>query len=176
MAASSTTFSQRMKKINAGKTTAWTVPGEGLAGLRDERRFLAKAGKTAPVRKKSTQSRTSIVKYVLALLAGAISVIAARWLDFTFLDTALAFATEQGIDAANIIGDISTSLVLAITLGFLTMLILGLRKTAVYVQVMGFLGAFLFEADLVALAPDVYAIFYPPAWVADMLANATLVI
>ena len=37
------------------------------------------------------------------------------------------------------------------------------------------MGAFIFEADMVALAPEVYAMFYPPSWVADMVASATLV-
>ncbi|MDA9208471.1 hypothetical protein N9O61_06270, partial [Octadecabacter sp.] len=55
------------------------------------------------------------------------------------------------------------------------MLVLGLRKSVMPVQVAGFMGAFLFEADLVALAPQVYAWFYPPTWVADMMASATLV-
>lgn len=173
MAISKTTFQQRMKKINSGNTTSWTVPGEGLAELRDEQRFLAKAN--VKMRAKSTQKKTSLLKYALALLVGALSVIVARWVDFTFLETALSFAAEKGVNAADVADAIPTSLVLAVAISGLAMLILGLRKSSLLVQVAGFFAAFLFEADLVALAPDLYAKFYPPAWVADMLANATLV-
>lgn len=173
MAVSTTTFAERMKKINSGKTTAWTVPGQGLAELRDERSFLSKAN--VKMRQKSTQKKAGILLYLLALVSGAISVIAARWLDFTFLDTALAIAAEKGVDAASVAADIPTSLVLAITISGIAMLVLGLRKSVLPVQTAGFMGAFLFEADLVALAPEVYAKFYPPTWVADMLASATLV-
>ena len=173
MAVSSTTFAQRMKKINAGNTTSWTVPGEGLAEIRDERSFLSKAN--VKMRAKSTQKKTGLLRYAVALLAGAVSVIVGRWLDFTFLDTALAFAAEKGVDAASVMADIPTSLVLAVVISGIAMLVLGLRKSVIPVQVAGFMGAFLFEADLVALAPEVYAKFYPPAWEADMLASATLV-
>jgi hypothetical protein len=38
----------------------------------------------------------------------------------------------------------------------------------------GFLGALLFEGDLVALAPEVYARFYPQSWIANMMASASL--
>ncbi len=173
MAVSTTTFADRMKTINSGKTTSWTVPGEGLAELRDERSFLSKAN--VKMRQKSTQKKAGILLYLLALVVGAVSVIAARWLDFTFLDTATAFAAEKGFDAASVMADIPTSLVLAVIISGFAMLILGLRKSVMPVQVAGFMGAFLFEADLVALAPQVYAWFYPPTWVADMMASATLV-
>lgn len=173
MAVSKTTFSQRMKKINSGKTTSWTVPGQGLATLRDERSFLSKSGRK--MAKKSTQVRRNPLKLVLALGAGAISVIAARWIDFTYLDTALAFAAEKGVNAASVVGAVPTSLGLAIVISVMAMVVLGLRsKQTVPLQVAGFVGAFLFEADLVALAPEIYARFYPASWVADMLASATL--
>jgi len=116
------------------------------------------------------------MKYILALISGAASVVAARWLDFTYLETALAFSAEQGVDAANIVANVPTSLVLAFVISFLTMMFLGLRKNALHVQSLSFMCAFLFEADLVALAPDLYAQFYPNTWVTDMLANATFVI
>ncbi len=55
MAVSKTTFAQRMDKINKGQTTSWTVPGEGLATVRDERSFLKKS----PIKmsKKSKQKK-----------------------------------------------------------------------------------------------------------------------
>ena len=174
MAVSKTTFAERLDKINSGKTTAWTVPGQGLADTQDERRFLAKAGMKKRVR--STQAkRGGLLLYASALLSGAVSVIVARWLDFTFLDDAMAFAAQKGVDLADLLTGVPTSLALAITLSLVSMLILGLRKSAIHVQTAGFIGAFLFEADLVALAPDVYAKFYPEAWIVDMMANATLV-
>lgn len=173
MAVSSTTFAERMNRIESGKTTAWTVPGEGLASVRDERSFLKKSG--MKVAKRSTQSKRNPMIYLAAIASGAASVILARWLDFTFLDDAVAFAAEKGLDVASIVTQVPTSLALAIVLSLVAMMLLGLRKSAIQVQTAGFMGAFLFEADLVALAPEVYAMFYPPAWVADMMANATLV-
>jgi hypothetical protein len=62
-----------------------------------------------------------------------------------------------------------------VVLSLTAMMVLGLRKSAIHVQTAGFLGAFVFEAEFVALAPEVYAMFYPPSWVADMMASATLV-
>ena len=173
MAVSTTTFAERMSKIQSGKTTSWTVPGSGLATLRDERSFLKKS----PVKmaKKSTHKRRNPLMFVVALGVGAISVIAARWIDFTYLDTAMAFASEKGVDAASIIGNVPTSLALAVVISMVAMFVLGLRsKATVPLQMAGFVGAVLFEADLVAFAPDVYARFYPQSWIADMMANATL--
>jgi len=173
MAVSKTTFAERLDKINSGNTTSWTVPGEGLAEVRDERRFLSKAN--VKMRNKSTQKKTGVFLYALALVSGAASVIAARWLDFTFMDDALTFAASKGLDAGSLIAGVPTSLVLAVVISFLAMLILRLRKTTIHVQTAGFIGAFLFEAELVALAPMFYSRIYPETWVTDMLASATLV-
>ncbi|SLN17176.1 hypothetical protein [Pseudooctadecabacter jejudonensis] len=173
MAVSKTTFAERMAKIESGNTTSWTVPGEGLAEVRDERRFLAKAG--VKMRQKSTQKKAGMVLYVAALVSGVASVILGRWLDFRFLDDALALAADKGVDLASMIADVPTSFILALVLSLVLMLVLGLRKTAIPVQTAGFLGALVFEGDLVALAPEVYAKFYPPNWVADMMASAALV-
>lgn len=173
MAVSTTTFAERMDKIQSGKTTSWTVPGQGLATSRDERKFLSKAG--VKTRNKSTQRKRNPLVYLLAMVVGAISVIAARWIDFTYLDTALAFAAEKGVDAAAIIGTVPTSLTLAVLISIIAMFILGLgSKKTVPLQATGFVGAVMFEAELVALAPDVYARFYPQSWIADMVASATL--
>ena len=177
MAVSSTTFAQRMDKINSGKTTSWTVPGQGLASLRDERSFLGKASKKVgkKMAKKSTQKRRNPLMYGVALAVGAVSVIAARWIDFTYLDTAMAFAADKGVDAASILGSVPTALSLAVVISIIAMFMLGLRsKQTVPLQAAGFMGAFVFEGDLVALAPEVYARFYPPSWIADMVANASL--
>ncbi|PVA08263.1 hypothetical protein [Thalassorhabdomicrobium marinisediminis] len=173
MAASKTTFAQRMDKIHSGKTTSWTVPGSGLATHSDEQSFLRKSG--MKMRTRSTQVRRNPLKLVLALVAGAGSVIAARWLDFTYLDTALTLASERGVDAAATLGGVPTALALAVMISILAMFILGLRsKRTVPLQAAGFIGALVFEADLVKLAPEVYARFYPEAWVVDMMASATL--
>ena len=173
MAVSTTTFAQRMDKINSGKTTSWTVPGQGLATLKDENSFLRKSSvKTV---KKSTQKKRNPLMYVAALAVGAVSVIAARWIDFTYLDTAMAFAAEKGVDAAALIGNVPTALSLAVVISIVAMFMLGLRsKQTVPLQMAGFLGAVLFEGELVALAPEVYARFYPQSWIADMMASASL--
>jgi len=173
MAVSSTTFAQRMDKINSGKTTSWTVPGQGLATTRDERSFLKKS--SVKMVKKSTQKKRNPLMFVLALAVGAVSVIAARWIDFTYLDTAMAFAADKGVDAASIIGSVPTALSLAVVISIVAMFMLGLRsKQTVPLQMAGFMGAFIFEGELVALAPEVYARFYPQSWIADMMASATL--
>lgn len=173
MAVSSTTFAQRMDKIHSGKTTSWTVPGQGLASVKDERSFLSKSG--VKMRQKSTAKKRGPLMYIIALIVGAASVIAARWIDFTYLDKALAFAAEKGVDAASIIGSVPTSLSLAVIISLVAMFVLGLRsKQTVPLQAAGFMGALMFEGDLVALAPDVYARFYPQSWIADMMASATL--
>lgn len=173
MAVSTTTFAERMDRINSGNTTSWTVPGHGLATVQDERSFLRKA--PVKMNKKSTQKRRNPLMFLVALAAGAASVIAARWIDFTYLDTALGFAAENGLDAASVVGNLPTALGLAVIISIITMFMLGLRsKQTVPLQATGFLGAMLFEPDLVALAPDVYARFYPQSWITDMLASATL--
>lgn len=178
MAVSSTTFAQRMKTINAGQTTSWTVPGQGLATLSDERSFLKKSsvktGKKSTA-KKASQKKRGPLMYIAALAVGAVSVIAARWIDFTYLDAALAFAADKGLDAASMIVGVPTSLGLAVVISLVAMFVLGLRsKQTVPLQAAGFGAAVLFEADLVALAPTVYAQFYPQSWIADMMASATL--
>ena len=173
MAVSSTTFAQRMDKINSGKTTCWTVPGHGLATVKDERSFLSKS----PVKmlKKSTQSKRNPLMYVAALVVGAGSVIAARWIDFTYLDRVMAFAAEKGLNVAAVLSGLPTALTLAVIISLVAMFVLGLRsKQTVPLQMAGFGGALMFEADLVALAPAVYANFYPQSWVADMVASASL--
>ncbi|MGJ8611588.1 MAG: hypothetical protein ACSHWY_10855 [Octadecabacter sp.] len=173
MAVSTTTFTQRMKLINSGKTTSWTVPGSGLADLRDERSFLKKA--PVNTQKKSTQKRRNPLMFAVALAVGAGSVIASRWINFTYFDTAAAFAAEKGVDAATLFGDLPISLMLAVLISLFATVVLGLRsKTTLPLQMAGFVGALLYEAELVAFAPDVYAKFYPQSWVADMMANATL--
>lgn len=162
-----------MNKIQSGKTTSWTVPGQGLATVRDERSFYKKSPRK--MAKKSTQKKRNPLMFVLALAVGAVSVIAARWIDFTYLDTALAFAAEKGVDAGSLIGNVPTALSLAVILSVIAMFMLGLRsKQTVPLQAAGFIGAFVFEGDLVALAPEVYARFYPPSWIADMMASASL--
>jgi len=173
MAVSTTSFAERMDKINSGKTTSWTVPGQGLASVRDERSFLKKSN--VKTRVKSTQKKRSPLIYVMALLVGAVSVIAARWIDFTYLDTALAFAAEKGVDAGALLSSVPTALSLAVVISIIAMFIMGLgSKKTVPLQATGFLGAMMFESELVALAPEVYARFYPPSWVADMVASASL--
>ncbi|MDC0115920.1 hypothetical protein OAH97_00380 [Octadecabacter sp.] len=164
-----------MKKIDSGKTTSWTVPGQGLATVRDERSFLNKSGRK--LARKSTQVRRNPLRFLMAMGVGAVSVIAARWIDFTYLDTALAFAAEKGVNTASIVGSVPTALSLAILISIMAMFVLGLRsRQTVPLQATGFLGAFLFEADLVAIAPDLYALFYPESWIANMVASATLII
>ncbi len=174
MAVSKTTFAERMDRINSGKTTSWTVPGEGLAEYRDQRSFLSKSKVKMAVKSNQARKRNPLI-WVLAPVSGALSVIVARWLDFTFFDDLVAMASDAGVDMAAMLSNVPTALVLAVVLSLISMLVLGLRKSAIHVQTAGFFGAFIFEADLVALAPDVYAMFYPPSWVADMMANATLV-
>lgn len=173
MAISRTTFAERLDKINSGETTSWTVPGQGLATLKDERSFLRKA--PIKMRNISTTRKRNPLTYLVAMAAGALSVMTARWLDFHYFDTAMAFAAEKGVNAAEILAGIPTTLSLAVIISFLATLVfkLGSKKT-VPLQAAGFLTAVLFEADLVMLAPQVYARFYPPSWVADMMANATL--
>lgn len=173
MAVSSTTFADRMNKINSGNTTSWTVPGQGLATVSDERSFLKKA----PVKMlaKSTQKKRGPMMYLVALAVGAVSVIAARWIDFTYLDTAMAFASEKGVDAASLLSGVPTALSLAVVISIMAMFVLGLRsKQTVPLQMAGFMGAMMFEADLVKLAPEVYARFYPQSWITDMVASASL--
>jgi len=173
MAVSKTTFAQRMAKIESGDTTSWTVPGQGLADTGDERRFLSKARvKTC---EKSTQKKVGVAAYLLALLSGALCVIAARWIDFRFLDLLVGAAAARDIDLVPFLSTVPTAFILALTLAVLTMVILGLRKGAIPVHIAGFCGVLVFEADLVALAPDLYAMIYPPAWVVDMMASAVLV-
>jgi hypothetical protein len=173
MAVSSTTFAQRMETIKSGKTTSWTVPGQGLASASDERSFLRKSGHKMAAR--STHKRINPFMFLLALVAGAVSVIAARWIDFTYLDTALAYAAAKGVDGASIIGSVPTAISLAVVISIVAMFVLRLAsKQTVPLQIAGFLGALLFEGDLVALAPEVYARFYPQSWIADMMASASL--
>ena len=172
MAVSTTTFAQRMDQINSGQTTSWTVPGQGLATTSDERSFLRKA--SIKVAKKSTQKKRNPLTYVAALAVGAVSVIAARWIDFTYQDTAVAFAAEKGVDAAALIGNVPTALALAVIISIVAMLLGPRSKQTVPLQMAGFIGAVLFEGELVALAPDVYAHFYPQSWIADMMATASL--
>ncbi|AGI69047.1 hypothetical protein OAN307_c35740 [Octadecabacter antarcticus 307] len=173
MAVSSTTFAQRMDKIKSGKTTSWTVPGQGLASAGDERSFLRKSGHKIAAR--STHKRVNPFMFLLALVAGAVSVIAARWIDFTYLDTALAFAARKGVDGASIIGSVPTALSLAMVISIVAMFVLRLRsKQTAPLQMAGFVGAMLFEGDLVVLAPAVYAHFYPQWWIVDTMASALL--
>lgn len=174
MAISSTTFTERMNKINSGQTTSWTVPGQGLADLRDERSFQRKAGIKMRSRSTHKKKRNPLI-YVAALGVGAASVIAARWIDFTYLDMALAFAANQGINAAQVFANVPIALALAVLISVIAMFVLGLgSKKTVALQATGFLGALMFEGDLVALAPQLYAQFYPPSWIADMVATASL--
>ena len=124
MAVSSTTFAQRMETIKSGKTTSWTVPGQGLASASDERSFLRKSGHKMAAR--STHKRINPFMYLLALVAGAVSVIAARWIDFTYLDTALAYAAAKGVDGASIIGSVPTAISLAVVMSIVAMFVLRL--------------------------------------------------
>ncbi len=173
MAVSSTTFAQRMETIKSGKTTSWTVPGQGLASASDERSFLRKSGHKMAAR--STHKRINPFMFLLALVAGAVSVIAARWIAFTYLDAALAFAAEKSVDGASIIGSVRTASRLAVVISIVAMFALRLgSKQTVPLQIVAFLGALLFEGDLVALAPEIYARFYPQSWIVDMMASATL--
>lgn len=173
MAVSSTSFSDRMKRINSGKTTSWTVPGQGMATLRDERKFL----KNAPVkmRQKSTSKRRNPLLYVAAVIAGAGSVIAARWIDYTYFDTAMAFAAQKGVNIAGALSSVPVALSLAVVISLFAMFVLGARsRRTVPLQLIGFVGAVMFESELVKLAPELYARFYPESWILDMMANATL--
>lgn len=181
MAVSSTSFSERMDKINSGKTTSWTVPGEGLASVRDEQSFLRKCRANAPKKtsakpaKRSTQKRRNPLRYVVALVAGAVSVIAARWLDYTFGGQLAEFVNGYGLDLALVTGKVPMALAIAAILSLVAMLCLGLRgKAGLALQATGFLGALVFEPDLVALAPDIYAYLYPPDWISSMMAQASL--
>jgi hypothetical protein len=162
-----------MAVSSSGKTTSWTVPGQGLASASDERSFLRKSGHKMAAR--STHKRISPFMFLLALVAGAVSVIAARWINFTYLDTALAYAAAKGVDGASIIGSVPTAISLAVVISIVAMFVLRLGcKQTVPLQIVGFLGALLFEGDLVVLAPEVYARFYPQSWIADMMASASL--
>ena len=166
MAVSSTTFAQRMETIKSGKTTSWTVPGQGLASASDERSFLRKSGHKMAARSTHKRINPFMFLLALALVAGAVSVIAARWIDFTYLDTALAYAAAKGVDGASIIGSVPTAISLAVVMSIVAMFVLRLgSKQTVPLQIVGFLGALLFE---------VYARFYPQSWIADMMASASL--
>jgi len=63
----------------------------------------------------------------------------------------------------------------AVVISIVAMFVLGLRsKQTVPLQAIGFLAALFFEADLVALAHEVYAHFYQLHWIAYMMASASL--
>lgn len=181
MAISSTSFSERMDRINSGRTTSWTVPGEGLATVRDEKSFLRKCRVKAPKmavgkpERRSTQKRRNPLRYVMALLAGAMSVIAARWLDYTYAGQVAEFVNGFGLDMMVMTEKVPMALAIAALLSLFAMGFLGLRgKSGLALQAMGFLGALVFEPDLVVLAPEFYAYLYPPDWISSMMAQASL--
>lgn len=181
MAVSSTTFAERMDKINSGKTTSWTVPGQGLASVRDEQSFLRKCRANTPAKagskpaRRSTQKRRNPLRCIVALVAGAVSVIAARWLDYTYVGQLADLVNGYGVDLALLTEKVPMALAIAAILSLVAMFCLGLRgKAGLVLQATGFLGALLFEPDLVALAPEFYAYLYPPDWISSMMAQATL--
>lgn len=173
MAISTTTFAERLSTINAGKSTSWTVPGGGLASVRDERSFLSKARRKLV--KRSTHTRRNPVLYILAAVTGAGIVIASRWLDYTYLDSLAGFASSYGVDIAVITQTVPASMMFVVLLSLVAMLVLRLRsKATLGLQAAGILAAMILEPELVAMAPEVYANFYPPDWINSMVAKASL--
>lgn len=172
MAVSKTTFAQRMNRITSGNTTAWTVPGGGLASVRDERSFLRKAGLNRRIGSKA--KRRNPLGYLVALSIGIGSVIAARWLEYTFTQP---FAELAVVNAtlALILQQVPVAFLLAAVCGAVVLFGCGLRgRACLLVQATGFIGAMVFEPDLVALAPDFYAYLYPQDWIAMMVSQASL--
>lgn len=174
MPSRATIFEERLKRIESGYTTCWTVPGEGLAEIQDERRFLSRSA--VRMRAKSTQKRRFSPWFLLALPAGAISVIIGRWLVFAFQGDILRMAAQRGIDLSTAFISLPIALFLSALICMAASFAIGQSRARIMLLLAGFFATLKFEPDLVALAPDIYATFYPSHWVADMAATASLVI
>jgi len=164
MAVSTTTFAQRMDKINSGKTTSWTVPGQGLATTSDERSFLGKS--KVKTLKRSTQKKTGPMMLVLLAVFGFISVFLGRWLDFMFTDGAIAMAADAGFDPTEYIPRDLTAPAYALLLGMIVTQINGLKGMAVKTMTAGFAVALFAEGQFVQMAPDLFQMVYSPAQIA----------
>lgn len=157
-------FSARLKRINSGKTAHWTVPGEGLASHRQEARIAQNApGKTW----KRAKAPGGILMLPIAILTGAVAVVAGRWLTFSYLGA----DGPLGVDLAEMAGPFVADIALAAALSVLFMLIFALTSKLRALLHLAAFGAVLFyEHELVRQVPDLYAMLYPPSWVAEMLA------
>lgn len=161
-------FSKRINRINSGKTTHWTVPGGGLASHKQEGRIAS--GTRLSTRKPSGVLK-DLVMMPLAVVAGAVAVISGRWLSYAFLGADNPLEVDLVELLGPMLADLAVPLVLALFIG----LILGLttvKRAAALIA--GFVVLLFYEYELVRVAPEIYAAFYPPAWVSDMLSRPSV--
>jgi len=159
-------FQARIGRITSGKTTAWTIPGEGLASLSEERHVIAGA-----LRRRSTQADGSTglgVSTLMALPAGAVSVMAGRWLSFNEIGP----EGRIPVDLAAMTGDFLAGLVVPLMLALALVLVFSVRtwlRAGLFLA--GFALVYLGEQDLARLMPEAYAMIYPPEMLADLHAT-----
>ncbi len=161
-------FAKRINRISSGKTTHWTVPGGGLASRKQE-------GRIASGTRLGTRKPSGVLKDMammpLALVVGALAVVLGRWLRFAFLGAEGPLEVDLAEFLDPVLADLAVPLVLALGVG----LILGLNtlKRAAALTA-GFVAVLYYEHELVRVAPDLYAAFYPPAWISDMLSRPSI--
>lgn len=156
-------FGARLKRINAGKTTAWTVPGEGLATRGQEVRMASGTKLTARRAKKG-----GLFALFMAPLSAALAVVAGHWVAHTYLG-------PEGLvpqDYLELAGPFLSAHAVALVLSGLFILIFDLTtKLRLVLHLAVFATLLLNEHELVRLAPEIYSALYPADWVAEMSAR-----
>lgn len=165
MATQHDAFQERLDRIVRGKTSNWTVPGEGIAKPGQEHKIAALNVHRKVVKKKNPLGPKPLIMLPLALILGIVVVLAGDWVTLTWLtaDGPLGFDPVEAFGPE--IGSLTAAAAMSAVLAFG----LQLKGLRFWVHIAGFAFAALYTAEIVQFAPALFEAYFPGAWMADML-------
>lgn len=165
MASQHDSFHSRLDRIQRGKTSAWTVPGEGIAKPGQEHRIAALNVQRRVVKKKNPLGRKPLIMLPLAFILGVAIVLFGDWVTMTWLTA----DGPVGLDPIEMFGPEAGRLTAAGVMSALTCMGLRLGGARFWVHAAGFAFAVVYTAEIVQFAPDLFAPHFPGWWMSDML-------
>ncbi|KPP86951.1 MAG: hypothetical protein HLUCCA08_17610 [Rhodobacteraceae bacterium HLUCCA08] len=165
MASQHDSFHSRLDRINRGKTSAWTIPGEGIAKPGQEHRIAALNVQRRAVARKSPLGRAPLIMLPLALILGVAAVLLGEWLTLTYLTA----DGPLGLDPVEMFGPEFGRYAAAALVAALACIGLHLGGARFWAHLAGFGFAVLYMPEIVQFAPDPFAEVFPRGWMSAML-------
>lgn len=164
-------FAERLSRINKGGANTMGQVYVGPADDTDRsrrKRTKTRMKKSERVGKsKPKKAPSKLIMWPVGLMVGLLAMLAARVLAFHFVVEGTLFGVELPEQMIGLGGQVGLGLVLL----YLLVNLVGLRGSAILAGVAGFAVMVLYEPNLMAFYPEVFAQIYSPAHVSTTLAQ-----